>query len=114
MLYIDLRGVRGGIALIFFWKSVFEKHPTDHLQEKMESGKYLKWLKVIGKCIKNMFEKSGRVYYILISEKKVLPSAVLLVAMMYTAIAAIFYFEWRLIDISLFCGHDTSTIETLS
>ena len=65
----------------------------DHLQEKGESGKYLKWLKVIGKCIKNMFEKSGRVYYILISEKKVLPSAVLLVAMMYTAIAAIFYFE---------------------
>ena len=65
----------------------------DHLREKMESGKYLKWLKVIGKCIKNMFEKSGRVYYILISEKKVLPSAVLLVGMMYTAIAIIFYFE---------------------
>ena len=29
MLYIDPRGVRGGIALIFFWKSVFEKHPSD-------------------------------------------------------------------------------------
>ena len=62
----------------------------DHLQEKRESGKYLKWLKVIGKLL---FDKSGRVYYILISEKKVLPFAVLLVAMMYTAIAAIFYFE---------------------
>ena len=30
MLYIDPRGVREGIALIFFWKSVFEKHPTEH------------------------------------------------------------------------------------
>ena len=28
MLYIDPRGVREGIALIFFWKSVFEKHPS--------------------------------------------------------------------------------------
>ena len=28
MLYIDPRGVREGIALIFFWKSVFEKHPN--------------------------------------------------------------------------------------
>ena len=28
MLYIDPRGVREGIALIFFWKRVFEKHPS--------------------------------------------------------------------------------------
>ena len=31
MLYIDPRGVREGIALIFFGKSVFEKHPNVHL-----------------------------------------------------------------------------------
>ena len=28
MLYIDSRGVCDGIALTFFWKSVFEKHPS--------------------------------------------------------------------------------------
>ena len=28
MLYTDPRGVRGGIALIFFRKSFFEKHPN--------------------------------------------------------------------------------------
>ena len=32
MLYIDPRGVREGIALIFFLKSVFEKHPNNHWQ----------------------------------------------------------------------------------
>ena len=31
MLYIDPRGVREGIALIFFRKNVFEKHPNPHL-----------------------------------------------------------------------------------
>ena len=62
----------------------------DHLREKRESGKYLKWLKVIGKLL---FGKSGRVYYISLSEKRVLPFAVLLVGMMYTAIAVTVYFE---------------------
>ena len=62
----------------------------DHLQEKGESGKYLKWLKVIGKLL---FDKSGRAYYISISEKRVLPFAVLLVGMMYTAIAVTVYFK---------------------
>ena len=34
-----------------------------------------------------------KVYSILISEKKILPSAVLLVGTIYAAVAAIFYFE---------------------
>ena len=41
MLYIDPRGVREGTALIFFGKSVFEKHPsggTDEPFDDQEDG----------------------------------------------------------------------------
>ena len=43
MLYIDPRGVCGGIALIFLKKSVFEKHPTLHALKYFvkSSKKYL-------------------------------------------------------------------------
>ena len=40
-----------------------------------------------------MFDKSCLAHWILISEKRVLPFSVLLVWMIYTAVAARFYFE---------------------
>ena len=48
MLYIDPRGVRGGIALIFFWKSVFEKHPIVHVLTFLSN--YDEMSRIIIKC----------------------------------------------------------------
>ena len=53
------------------------------------SGKWLNRLKVVGEYMYTEFNA----HYISFSEKKVLPFAVLLVGMLYTAIAARFYFE---------------------
>ena len=41
MLYIHPRGVREGIALIFSWKSVFEKHPTAEVS--LDSELWVEW-----------------------------------------------------------------------
>ena len=54
---------------------------------KEKSGKRLRWLHIIGEY--NIREINS----ILISEKKILPFAVLLVGIIYAAVAAIFYLE---------------------
>ena len=53
-------------------------------------GKRLRWLHIIGNKTTSNIRK---VNLILISEKRILPFAVLLVTAIYTTVAAIFYFE---------------------
>ena len=68
----------------------------DHQDKNIKetNGKRLRWLHVIGENTENFFRIDIKeVYFILISEKKILPSSVLLVSAIYIAVAAIFYFE---------------------
>ena len=66
MLYIDPRGVRGGIALIFFWKSVFQKHPTVHqrnaftiLVSSFKIGKYpLEWVVLFWNTLQSLIRQA--------------------------------------------------------
>ena len=61
---------------------------------KETSCRRIIWLHVIGENTEIFFRIDIReVYFILISEKKILPSAVLLVAAIYAAVAVVFYFE---------------------
>ena len=61
---------------------------------KETSGKRLRWLHVIGENTENFFRIDiTEVYLFLISETKILPSAVLLVAAIYAAVAAVFYLQ---------------------
>ena len=55
---------------------------------KETNGKRLRWLHVIGKD-----RYITKIFSIQISEKKVLPFAVLLLGGIYAAVAAIFYFQ---------------------
>ena len=57
-------------------------------KNKDTNGKRLRWLHFIGE-----HKDIQEVYLLLFSEKKILPFTVLLVCLMYAAVAAIFYFE---------------------
>ena len=59
---------------------------------KETSDKRLRWLHIIGENRKH-FRNIREIFSILISEKKFLPIAVLLVGAIYGVVAAIFYFQ---------------------
>ena len=62
-------------------------------RQKKTSGKWLNLLKVIGKQEEWCTIDISEVNSVSISEKKVLPWAVLLVGILYSAVAVYFYFE---------------------
>ena len=62
----------------------------DNIRET--SGKRLRWLHIIGEN-REYIKHIKEIYSILISEKKILPFAVLFACVIYAAIAAVFYFE---------------------
>ena len=57
------------------------------------SAKWVIWLHIIGENREYFFQISTNRSISLFSEKRVLPFAVLLVGVVYAAVAAIFYFE---------------------
>ena len=60
--------------------------------KKGTGGKLLNWLKVIGNN-KKISQSEWVVFIQFLSEKKVLPCAVLLLGLIYASVAANFYFE---------------------
>ena len=71
-----------------------EAWPDHHSRINIEtSAKWVIWLRIIGENREYFFQISTNRSISLFSEKRVLPFAVLFLGGIYSAVAAIFYFE---------------------